>query len=1206
MSDKPKILIVDDRRENLLALRQVLREADVELIEALSGNDALMETIAHDFALAILDVQMPEMNGYELAEFLRGDSKTANLPIIFMTAAYGEEAQMFRGYDAGAVDYIVKPYNPDILLAKVRVFLDLYRAQRDLAQKILDLAASEERYQTLVTTLPDIVYRIDAEGRFTFLNDAVMYLGFTPEELTGRPFSQIIHPGDILRVSRESVLPQYAGKCTGNGEAPKLFDERRVGPRKTMGLEVRIVPRKGGEAVYAEIHSSGEQVRIAEVNSSGLYACAEGRAAAFLGSVGVIRDITRRKKNEMELARYRQHLEDMVGERTTQLEKRAREMECLYGILRLVTEPRASIDDALQAATGLITPGLRHPELACARIVFEDRTYTTPNFKESPWKLSTEVRIPDPKHPIERSLKSAGTGQLSQLRVEVFYLEERREWGDGPFLDEERQLIGNIAGQLGVVVERRQAEEALLRLAGEWQTTFNAANDAIFLLDKEQRVVCANEMSQSLFHCSAGELLGKHCWEVIHGATGPILQCPVHKARRSLCRAGRELQVGETWLMITCDPILDESGQYAGVVHIARDITEAKKSETALRENRRFLADLIENSGTLVFVKDCEGRYQLVNHKWEEVTGLSRNDVLGKKDEMLFPAASARQFRLHDCEVMESGTVLQREEMLETAGEPRFFISIKFPMRGNDGNVTGLCGMTTEITDRKRAEVERERLMAAIEQVGEMVVITDLAGTIRYVNPAFTSATGFSREEVIGQNPSILNSGRQDEAFYHKLWETISNGSTWKGRMVNKRKDGELFVEDASISPVRDTSGRIVNYVTVKRDITEHLRLSEQLEQAQKMESVGRLAGGVAHDFNNMLGIILGYAEIALSEAASGTIIHNALMEIRKAAHRSADLTRQLLAFARRQTIDPRVLDLNWTVDSILKMLRRLIGEDIGLDWLPGTDLWQVKMDPTQIDQILANLCVNARDAIAGVGNVTIETRNVTLDESYCTGHVGFSPGEYVMLAVSDSGCGMDDTIRKQIFEPFFTTKEVGKGTGLGLSTVYGIVRQNNGFIHVYSEPGRGTTFRIYIPRSRDDLETAKEGRTEELPVGRGEKVLLVEDEPGMLSMAVEILERLGYMVVSATSPGEAISLIEKYPGKIDLLMTDVVMPNMSGRDLAEQLLSQRPDMKCLFTSGYTANVIVHHGVLEKGVHFIQKPFSMRDLARKVREVLDG
>ena len=391
-----------------------------------------------------------------------------------------------------------------------------------------------------------------------------------------------------------------------------------------------------------------------------------------------------------------------------------------------------------------------------------------------------------------------------------------------------------------------------------------------------------------------------------------------------------------------------------------------------------------------------------------------------------------------------------------------------------------------------------------------------------------------------------------------------------------------------------------------KREEEEKVRLEGQLQQAQKMESVGRLAGGVAHDFNNMLGVILGHAEIAMDQIDQALPIYADLEEIRKAAHRSADLTRQLLAFARKQTVVPKVLDLNETIEGMLKMLERLIGEDIHLNWQPKADLWPVKVDPSQIDQILANLLVNARDAIADTGRITIETGNIAIDEDYCADHPGFVPGEYVLLAVSDDGCGMDKETLAHIFEPFFTTKGVGKGTGLGLATVYGAVKQNNGFIDVYSEPGKGTTFTIYLPRHAG---RAAQMRTEGAAAGpalRGhETVLLVEDEPAILKLTTEMLERQGYTVLAAPSPGKAISLVREHPGEIHLLMTDVVMPEMNGRDLAGNLLSIYPHFKILFMSGYTANVIAHHSVLDEGVYFIQKPFSMKNLAAKVREVLD-
>jgi PAS domain S-box-containing protein len=509
-----------------------------------------------------------------------------------------------------------------------------------------------------------------------------------------------------------------------------------------------------------------------------------------------------------------------------------------------------------------------------------------------------------------------------------------------------------------------------------------------------------------------------------------------------------------------------------------------------------------------------------------------------------------------------------------------------------------------DITERRQADAERERLLAAIEQADDMIVITTPDGTIQYVNPAFERVTGYARNEVIGQNPRILKSGKQAPEFYRTLWETLSRGNTFKGQMVNKRKDGSFFTEEATISPVHDPWGRIVNYVAVKHDITESLRVAAQFQQAQKMESVGRLAGGVAHDYNNILSVIIGYSELAMDKVAAEDPLHQDLTEIYTAAIRSRDITRQLLAFARKETIAPKVLDLNATIESMLKILRRLIGEDIDLAWHPGKVSWPVLMDPSQLDQILANLCVNARDAISDVGQMTIETDTATIDKAYCSEHAGFIPGDFVRLIVSDDGCGMDRDTLDNVFEPFFTTKGAGKGTGLGLSTVYGIVKQNNGFINVYSEPGRGTTFKIYLPRNPGGISKKQPAIDAQVPTGSGETVLVVEDDISILKLIGQTLGRYNYNVLSAQSPSEAIRIAQAHSGEISLLITDVVMPEMNGREVADQLKILCPGIKCLFMSGYTANVIAHRGVLDKGVQFIQKPFSTKGLAAKVRGVL--
>jgi len=441
----------------------------------------------------------------------------------------------------------------------------------------------------------------------------------------------------------------------------------------------------------------------------------------------------------------------------------------------------------------------------------------------------------------------------------------------------------------------------------------------------------------------------------------------------------------------------------------------------------------------------------------------------------------------------------------------------------------------------------------------------------------------------------------QDGEPYELDLELAHPVVTTRGWIVAR---GEVFRnEDGGIIGLRGTAQDITDRKIAEE---EKLALERQLHQAQKMESVGQLAGGVAHDFNNMLGVILGRAEMARMKSEPSQPIFADLTEIQKAAERSADLTRQLLAFARKQTIAPKVLDLNETLVGMFKMLQRLIGEDIHINWKSEADLWPVKVDPSQIDQILANLCINARDAVAGNGNIMIETGNSVIDENYCAHLTGFIPGDYVRLAVSDDGCGMDKETLAHIFEPFFTTKGIGEGTGLGLATVYGVVKQNNGFIYAYSEPGSGTTFTIYLPRHVGKAEHVQKEGAEQAPLRGQETILLVEDEPSILKMTTMMLEGLGYTVLAASTPGEAICQVREHASEIHLLMTDVIMPEMNGQDLAQKLHSLYPHIKRLFMSGYTADVIALNGKLDEGVYFIQKPFSIHGMAATVRKVLDS
>ena len=587
----------------------------------------------------------------------------------------------------------------------------------------------------------------------------------------------------------------------------------------------------------------------------------------------------------------------------------------------------------------------------------------------------------------------------------------------------------------------------------------------------------------------------------------------------------------------------------------------------------------------------------------------------GSREEFLKAKVSDLYKNLHEREafnkkLIKTGSLRNQELELQTKNGLVFTGSVSaVAVRDKKGGIKYFDGVIEDITKQKQAEDalrENEGRYRALFNSSFDAIFISEKGICLDQNQTAERMFGYTHTEAVGR-PGLEWIAPEDR---EQVKNNMMSGHENPYQITALRKDGTTFSTEiqGKMINVADRSIR----VTTLRDITERKqaeaekeKLQSQLTQAQKMESVGRLAGGVAHDFNNMLGVILGHAEFALEKAEPGHELHADLKEIQSAAKRSADITKQLLAFARKQTISPRKLDLNDTVESMLNMLRRLIGEDIDLVWKPSAHLWPLKMDPSQIDQILANLCVNARDAIAGVGKLTIETGRKTFDEEYCSEHPGFIPGEFVLLAVSDNGCGMDKDTLKNLFEPFFTTKGIGKGTGLGLATIYGIVKQNNGFINVYSEPGQGSIFKIYLPRVVAPEDIGRAVPEKKAAVGGTETILLVEDEPAILNMTRIMLERKGYFILSAATPTKAIDMANAHADKIHLLMTDVVMPEMNGRNLSGKITDLYPDIRLLFMSGYTANVIAHQGVLDDGVAFIQKPFSMADLAEKVREVLD-
>ena len=688
------------------------------------------------------------------------------------------------------------------------------------------------------------------------------------------------------------------------------------------------------------------------------------------------------------------------------------------------------------------------------------------------------------------------------------------------------------------------------------------------------------------------------------------------------------------WVRTIKVPLKDPGGRVRGLLGVFWDITRRKEAEialvrlnadlegelrsrsAALASSEKRFRELVETTSDWIWETNEEGIYTYVSPKVKDLLGYAPEEVLGQTPFHFMPGGEAERIHPRFSELsLRRQPFKQMEVVFFHKGGQRVTVETSaVPLIDGQGHLEGYRGIDRDITERKQAEQMQRRLTAILEATPDFIGTASADGVGIYINQSGRKMLGMDPSEDVSRLriPDVHPAWAKKILTEEGLPTAIRDG-VWMGESAILSREGREIPVSQVILAHKDRLGGVEFLSTIARDITgrkraeaERMKLQEQFIHAQKMESVGRLAGGVAHDFNNMLSVILGNVDLALLDIDASDKTYENLREIRRAGQRSVEIVRQLLAFARRQPVAPRKLNLNDVITASLKMIRRLIGEEIELAWLPQSELEWVNIDPSQIDQILANLAVNARDAIAGVGKIVVETANVTLDDSYRIEHPGFVPGRYIMLAISDTGCGMERAVLDHLFEPFFTTKDSGKGTGLGLATVYGIVKQNQGFIYVDSESGKGTTFRIYLPPC--SAETPDERVSIEVRPAptKGETLLLVEDEPSILTLIQSSLERLGYTVLTAGGPQDAIARSESHKGEIHLLITDVVMPEMTGRDMVGRLRLSRPNLKCLFMSGYPANVIDQHGVLEEGIQFLQKPFTIKDLAPKVRMILDS
>ena len=767
----------------------------------------------------------------------------------------------------------------------------------------------------------------------------------------------------------------------------------------------------------------------------------------------------------------------------------------------------------------------------------------------------------------------------------------------------------------------KRSGEALEQSGMQYRLTVDAAEALIHVVDRDLHILLHNQaLTQRLAEAGIPtDIQGKYLPELLSFLPEKVLA-----EYQLVLETGQKLfsedmiRMGETvyWTETQKIPVTGQDGKIDQIVTIVRDITERKQAAEALRESRELLLTVLNSIPVRVFWKDLNLVYLGCNTPFARDAGCETPaEVIGKDDYAIAWREQAELYRADDRMVIESGEarLLFEEPQTTPSGKRIHLLTSKVPLRNAEGTIVGVLGAYQDITERKQAEEALRLQSAALESSANAIVITDTTGAIEWVNPAFTQLTGYTAAEAGGKNPrELVKSGQHDPAFYKEIWDKILVGQVWQGELVNRKKDSSLYTEELTITPVRNQQGIISHFVAIQQDISarkaleaENRKLTEQFYQVQKMESIGLLAGGIAHDFNNLLVPITGYAEMGLMSTPPDSRLYTYFERIKNVGERAAGLTRQILAFSRRQKLEMELVDLNQVLSEFKKNLGRLIGENISLHTHLEADLPLIKADPGQLEQILLNLVVNARDAMPHGGTLNLETAKVTLDEAYATWHPSASPGEYVRLVVSDTGHGIDRATQQRIFQPFFTTKERGHGTGLGLSTVFGIVKQHGGHIWVYSEMGQGTTFKVYLQVTDRLVETAvPEPPTDERLAG-DETILVVEDEAAVRQLVNSTLESFGYRVLSAGNPHDALSLAAAHNGPLQLLLTDVIMPGLDGRELYQQLSEGRPGLKVLYMSGYTDNAITHHGVLTEGAAFLQKPFAIRLLLEKVRAGLD-
>jgi PAS domain S-box-containing protein len=1026
-----------------------------------------------------------------------------------------------------------------------RAILAVWRDISHRKQAEKDLRESESKYRRLYDSMMEAFASSDMSGRIQETNRAFQtLLGYSEEELKQLNYTDL-------------TLEKW-----------HAFESEII--------KNQVIPRGYSDVFEKEYRKKDGTILPVELRTFLL----RGASGQPIGMWAIIRDITERKRAEKKLEEWRQLMDFIIRHDPNAI--------AVYDEnLRYVFVSERYLDDYKLQDRNII--GKHHYEV----------------FPEMPerWK-QVHQRV------LAGAVERAGEDRFERLDGSVDY----NRWECRPWY----RLDGSVGGMITyteVITERKRAEEALRKSEERFRQIVENANEGIWAIDGQQRVVFVNQRIASILGYSPEEMIGRGGDSFIfeedlqdHNEKMKRRQRGESAAyeRRLLCKDGKAV-----WTIVSASPIMDAEGRFAGSFGMFTDITERKQAEEALRESEDRFRMLVESAPMGIFTTISSGKVLSINLAMARILGFpSPEEALERYTDLsaqMYVHAERRDEFLRV--LRDFGRVEDFEFQARTAAGRIIWLSMnaRVSERGEDGSFI-IEGFAIDITERKQAEenlrLSQARYRTLVENIPQRVLLKDRESNYISINQTYGRAFGLNPEDVIGKSDYDIHPRNLADKFRQEDRLVMETGESREFQEENVEDGKKRFLHKVKV-PVRDSMGKIIGVLSAISDITERLQLEEQLRHSQKMEAVGRLAGGVAHDFNNLLTVIGGHTEMALTRIDKSNPLRDNLQEVKIAADRASSLTRQLLAFSRRQVMEIQVLNLNTVIRDTEKMLRRLLGEDVAVITQLSENPGLVKADPGQIEQVLTNLAVNARDAMAQGGRLVIATDNLEITEGDDPTHIGLKPGRYVRISVSDTGHGMNPEVMSKIFEPFFTTKEQGKGTGLGLSTVFGIVKQSGGEIRVHSELEKGTTFGIILPRV-EEAESVIERKDLKEPPRGAETVLIIEDEKSVLKMATQLLKNQGYQILAAHGSEDAMRVFEEHSGPIDLVLTDVVMPVCRGPALVERLKQLRENFKVLYMSGYTDGGVGDLGVLRRGDNFIQKPFTLESLAGKVRSVLDG